>query len=54
VYIDENPELLQVLRKASGLSDMFGQPGHACQAAELWSIRYHSLMFDGPVIESEV
>jgi len=38
-YIDERPELLAVLKAASGLSDMFGQPGHACQATELWRIR---------------
>jgi hypothetical protein len=39
MYIEENPELLVVLRAASGLSDTFGQPGHACQAEELWRIR---------------
>ena len=38
-YIKENPELLDVLKVASGLSDIFGQPGHACQAEELWRIR---------------
>lgn len=38
-YIDENPELLQVLKAASGLSDMFGQPGRQCQVIELWRIR---------------
>jgi len=38
-YISEYPELIQVLRDATGLSDMFGQPGHACQATELWRIR---------------
>lgn len=38
-YIDENPELLDVLKNAAGLSDIFGQPGHACQATELWRIR---------------
>lgn len=38
-YIFENPHLLDVLRAASGLSDMFGQPGHCCQATELWRIR---------------
>ena len=38
-YIQENPELKQVLKNASGLSDMFGQPGHCCQATELWRIR---------------
>lgn len=38
-YIAEHPELLAVLRSASGLSDVFGQPGHCCQATELWRIR---------------
>jgi len=38
-YIDDNPELLDVLLKATGLSDMFGQEGHVCQATELWRIR---------------
>lgn len=38
-YIKENPELLPILLAASGLSDIFGQPGHACQATELWRIR---------------
>lgn len=38
-YIAENPELLEPLLKATGLSDIFGQPGHVCQATELWRIR---------------
>ena len=38
-YIDENPHLIEVLVEASGLSDIFGQEGHACQATELWRIR---------------
>ena len=38
-YIRENPALLSVLHGASGLSDMFGQSDHACQAEELWKIR---------------
>lgn len=38
-YIYENPKLLDELRAASGLSDVFGQPGHCCQATELWRIR---------------
>lgn len=38
-YIDEHPELLPVLKAASGLSDVFGQLGHVCQATELWRIR---------------
>lgn len=42
-YIEENPHLLEVICSASGLSDMFGQPGHACQATELWRIRQEAL-----------
>ena len=38
-YITEHSELLDVLIRATGLSDVFGQPGHACQATELWRIR---------------
>lgn len=39
LYILENPDLLPIIRQASGLSDMFGQPHHCCQATELWRIR---------------
>jgi hypothetical protein len=42
-FLDENPHLLSVLTSASGLSDRFGQPGHACQATELWRIRCAAL-----------
>jgi hypothetical protein len=38
-YIAHNPELKDVLRAATGLSDIFGQPGHCCQATELWRIK---------------
>lgn len=38
-YIEANPKLLDVLKEASGLSDIFGQEGHCCQATELWRIR---------------
>jgi len=38
-WIRENPWLLDVIRSASGLSDMFGMEGHCCQAIELWRIR---------------
>ena len=40
-YIDENPELLAILKSATGLSDIFGQKFHfcQCQAIELWRIR---------------
>jgi hypothetical protein len=39
IYIKTNPELLDVLKASSGLSDMFGQAGRCCQATELWRIR---------------
>jgi len=46
-YLEENPSLLGVLHAASGLSDMFGQPGHCCQATELWRIRSRTVsMYD--------
>lgn len=32
-------DLISVLQASSGLSDMFGQAGHLCQAEVLWSIR---------------
>lgn len=38
-YLKERPFLVQVLQAASGLSDMFGQPGHVCQAVTLWELR---------------
>lgn len=38
-YMRENPHLIDVVRSATGLSDMFGQPGRPCQAVELWRIR---------------
>lgn len=41
-YIENNKDLLKVLKNATGLSDIFGQPGHACQAEELWRIRNQS------------
>lgn len=39
MYIKQNPDLLEVLKQASGVSDLFGQEGHCCQATELWRIR---------------
>ena len=38
-YIQENPDLLDLICKASGLSDMFGKEGNVCQADVLWDIR---------------
>lgn len=46
-YIAEHPELATILIKASGVSDMFGQPGHCCQATELWRIRENLLDMAG-------
>jgi hypothetical protein len=42
-YIAENPHLLSVLTESTGLQDLFGQAGHACQATELWRIRCAAL-----------
>ena len=42
-YIEENPDLLDVLLEATGLSDVFGEEGHACQATSLWNIRKKAL-----------
>lgn len=50
-YIAENPELLLVLKQASGLSDIFGQLGHVCQATELWRIRGENEPVKEEVIE---
>lgn len=38
-YIADNPHLVPILLAQTGLSDMFGKKGHACQATELWRIR---------------
>lgn len=38
-YMEDHPDLIILLCEASGLSDMFGQKGHCCQATELWRIR---------------
>lgn len=45
-YLAENPGYLPALTAATGLADMFGQPGSACQATELWRIRCHALGLD--------
>ena len=37
-YVRENG-LIGELKAVSGLSDMFGQAGHVCQAEVLWKIR---------------
>ena len=38
-YILENKHLIKKLIDSSGLSDVFGQVGHNCQATTLWKIR---------------
>lgn len=38
-YLEENPHLIQFITVATGLSDIFGQEGHCCQATELWLLR---------------
>lgn len=44
-YILENKYLIKVLINASGLSDMFGQTGHNCQATTLWNIREYIIKY---------
>ena len=39
VYLDENPDLVTMIKQATGLSDLFGQEGHVCQADILWQLR---------------
>ncbi len=39
LYIEENPDLLPVIKEAAGLSDIYGKRGRACQATELWRIK---------------
>ncbi len=43
-YISEHPELLYVLMKASGLSDMFAREGGVNQANVLWKIRNEQML----------
>lgn len=38
-YLEEKPELWPTLLEASGLQDIYGQKGHACQADTLWRLR---------------
>lgn len=38
-YLHSNPHLYPILAEASGLSDMFGEEGHVCQATVLWGLR---------------
>ena len=52
-YLAENPGYLAALTAATGLADMFGQPGSACQATELWRIRCHALGLDPVAADAE-
>lgn len=38
IYLNENPELIDVLKKYNGFSDMFGRQGCQCQAVTLFKI----------------
>lgn len=48
LYIQHNPELLDVLVKNPGLSDRYGKLGHCCQATELWRIRNDAIAKKSP------
>lgn len=52
-YITEHPELFEVLSSATGLSDRFGQPGHCCQATELWRIRNAAISLEKGLSDSK-
>lgn len=43
-YISEHPELLDILKKASGLSDKFAKKGSVNQAQILWKIRCEQMV----------
>ena len=38
-YLKDNPSYVLILKRASGLSDVFGREGHNCQAITLWELR---------------
>lgn len=39
-YFRENPDILRFIQQYNGFSDIFGQKNHACQAEEIFRIRY--------------
>lgn len=39
IYFKENPELLEVIKKYNGFSDIFGRFGCNCQAYEIFKIK---------------
>lgn len=39
LYMEQNPELYEVLAAQTGLQDKYGQSGHNCQATTLWKLR---------------
>ena len=43
-YISEHPQLLDVLKRASGLSDIFATKGSVNQANILWKIRNENMI----------
>ena len=43
-YISQHPKLLDILKKASGLSDMFATKGSVNQAHVLWKIRNEEMI----------
>jgi hypothetical protein len=38
-YLMDNPSFITILKRATGLSDIYGQDGHVCQAITLWQLR---------------
>ncbi len=44
LYFQENPELIEVLTNATGISDIYPVDGGVCQSEVLWSIREQYLL----------
>lgn len=43
-YISEHPELLDIIKNVSGLSDIFAKKGSVSQAGVLWKIREEQMI----------
>lgn len=44
-YLKENLYLIDILLQTTGVSDIFGQPGHCCQATSLWNIKHEIINY---------
>lgn len=51
-YLVENPELIKIICSSTGLSDIYGQEGHVCQAEVLWRARVGFLSGDWSICDT--